>query len=201
MTRFLFRAAAALCFVGLGLSVPAVAQQTQPQPQPQQVQPGQIQPGQAAQPNRVLKATHGAWEVHCFEGTDTCAMQQFGKTADGKKALLVVIERLAGVTREGQAIPASMEVLAPLGVLIPYNVRLKIDQGEVQPVPLLRCLGQGCMARAPMVEQAVEAMKKGTNAKFGFFLTEEVLADVSLNGFTAAYNSLKPVAVQDAPQN
>lgn len=197
MTRFLSRAAATLCFAGLGLVVPAAAQQTQPQqPLAEQVQP--IQPGQ---PNRVLKATHGAWEVHCLEGTETCAMQQFGKTADGKRALLVVINRLAGVSQEGQAISASMDVLAPLGVLIPYNVRLKVDQGEVQPVPLLRCLSQGCMARAPLDEQAVGMLKKGTNAKFGFFLTEEVLADVSLNGFTAAYDSLTPIAVQDAQQN
>jgi invasion protein IalB len=183
----LLRAAAALCVAGLGLAVPAAAQQTQP---PQQ-----------AQPERVLKATHGAWEVQCLKDTDTCVMQQVGKTADGKRAMLVLIERLAGVTAEGKSVPAAITVHTPLGVLIPYGVRVKIDQGDVHPVPLMRCLADSCMARAPMQEKDIQMFKKGTSAKFGFFLTDEVLVDVSLNGFTAAFDSLKPVQVPAGAQN
>lgn len=190
MTRFVSRAVAALCIAGAALAIPAAAQQTAPAMQ-------------QAQPNRVLKATHGAWEVHCLEGTETCVMQQVGNTSDGKRALLVMVERLAGVTAEGQAIPAAITVHAPLGVLIPYNVRVRIDQGEVQPVPLVRCLTESCMARSPLRQQDVDQFKRGSNARFGIFLTDEVLVDVSLNGFTAAYDSLKPVQVPQpsAPQN
>ena len=126
-------------------------------------------------------------------------MQQVGNTADGKRAMLVMIERLAGVTAEGQPVPAALTVHTPLGVLIPYNVRVKVDEGNVQPVPLIRCLSDSCMARAPLREQDVAVFKRGGNAKFGFFLTDEVLVDVSLKGFTAAYDALKPVQVQAAP--
>lgn len=179
MTRFLSRAVAALCLAGLALATPAAAQQA----------------AQQDQPKRVLKATHGSWEIHCLEGTETCVMQQVGNTSDGRRAMLVTLERLAGVTSEGKPVAAAMTVHAPLGVLIPYNIRVKVDQGDVAPVPLIRCLPESCMARAPLSDQNVEMFKKGTKAKFGFFLTEEVLVDISLNGFTAAYNALKPIQV------
>lgn len=186
MTRFRSRAAAALCLAGMVLSAPAMAQQAQSSQM------------EAAQPERELRATHGAWEIHCLKGTETCVMQHVGKTDDGKRALLVTVERLAGVTAEGQAVPAAMTVHTPLGVLIPYQVRVKIDEGEVMPVQLLRCLTDSCMARVPMAEQDVDMFKKGSTARFGFFLTDEVVVDVSLNGFTAAYNALKPVQVEAA---
>lgn len=150
---------------------------------------------QAAQ-KQVLKATHGAWEIHCLEGTETCAMQQVGKTAEGKRALLVTVQRLSGVTADDKPVPAALTVNTPLGVLIPYGVRAKVDDGDVVPVPLLRCLNDNCAARAPLAEEAVDRLKKGSKATFGFFLQDEVLVDISLNGFTAAYSDLKPVAAQ-----
>lgn len=125
-------------------------------------------------------------------------MQQVGSTSDGRRALLVTLQRLAGVMAEGRPVAAAMTVNTPLGVLIPYGVRIRIDNGEVSPVPLLRCLPDNCAARAPLSAEAVEQLKKGSVAKFGFFLQEEVLVDVSLSGFTAAYNALQPVqAVQN----
>lgn len=149
--------------------------------------------GQQPTQEQELRTTHGSWEIHCLKGTDTCAMQQVGETGDGKRALLMTVQRLAGVTAEGQDVPAAVTVNTPVGVLIPYGVRVKVDDGNVAPVPLLRCLSDSCVARAPLAQQAIDMFKKGTTAKVGFFLQEEVLVDVSLNGFTAAYNDLTPV--------
>lgn len=150
-----------------------------------------------AQGNDVLKDTFGAWEVRCIEGTDTCAMSQVGKTADGKRALLVTIQRLAGAKADnGVAIPAAMTVQAPLGILIPYGIRLKIDSAEVVPLPLSRCVQVGCVSQAPMLDEAVSRMKKGSTAVFGFFLDKEIIVNISLSGFTKAFNDLKPVAAQ-----
>jgi invasion protein IalB len=119
-------------------------------------------------------------------------MQQVGNV-DGKRALLVTIQRLAGVTAEGRPVPAAITVNTPVGVLIPYGVRVRVDEGNVAPVQLLRCLPDSCAARAPLAEEAVTEFKKGSTATFGFFLGEEVLVQVSLNGFTAAYDALTPV--------
>lgn len=187
MKRFLTCAASALCLAGVVLSAPAYAQQAEPSV-----------PGQA---NRVLKATHGAWEIHCIEGTETCVMQQVGETADGKRAILVTIQRITGATAEGQEIPATLTALAPLGLWIPYSIRFKVDEGELGAAQLVRCVSDGCIGQAPLNAQAVETFKRGSNAKFGFVLTEEVLVDVSLNGFTAAYEELKPIEVQAPAQN
>jgi invasion protein IalB len=147
-------------------------------------------------PQQELRTTHGDWEIHCVMGSDTCAMQQVGETADGQRAMLVTIQRLAGVTAEGKNVPAAITINTPLGVLIPYGVRVKIDDGNVAPVPLLRCVPESCVARAPLADEAVEMFKKGSKATVGFFLQNEVLVDISLNGFTAAYNDLKPVQAQ-----
>lgn len=186
MTAFRIRAAAALWLAGVALGVPASAQQTE--------QPAPAQQAQPSQPRDVVKATHGAWEIHCIDGTETCAIQQIGNTSDGKRAMQVTVERLAGVEAQGQNIPAAMTVRTPLGVLIPYLVRVQIDQGEVQQIPLVRCLPDSCVARAPLTQQAVDQLKRGGTAKFTFFLSEEVPVTISLNGFTKAYDELKPIA-------
>lgn len=151
--------------------------------------------GVHAQTNDVLKATHGAWEVRCIEGTDTCAMSQIGSTSDGKRAMLVTVQRVSGVKAEnGANVPAALTVQTPLGILIPYGVRMKIDSNKVVPVLLSRCVPAGCISQARMLDEAVGKMKQGSKAVFGFFLDAEILVEVSLSGFTKAYNSIKPVA-------
>lgn len=181
MTGFMTRAAAALCLAAMTFAAPAFAQE--------------------AQSDRELKATHGAWKVYCLAGSDTCAMQQVGETADGKRALMITIERLAGVNADGKPVAAALTVHTPLGVLIPYNVRVKIDNGEVHPVQLLRCTPDSCMARAPLNAQDVASFKGGSEAKVGFYLSNEVLVDISLMGFTAAYDSLTPVEMDQPAGN
>ena len=148
-----------------------------------------------AQTKDVLRDTHGDWEIRCIEGTNNCAMSQVGETGDGKRALLVTIQRLKGAKADnGQAVPAAMTVQTPLGILLPYGVRLKIDSDQVVPLPLSRCVPAGCVSQAPMLDEAVNKMKKGSKAVYGFFLDKEVLVNISLRGFTKAFNSLSPVS-------
>lgn len=148
-------------------------------------------------PKDVLKEKHGDWEIRCLEGTTTCAMSQVGKTSDGKRAILVTIQRISGAkTQDGKAIPAAMTVQTPLGILIPYGLRLKIDADKVIPLPLARCIQAGCVSQAPMLDEAVGKMKKGAKAVYGYFLQQEILVNISLSGFTKAYDTLQPVAAK-----
>lgn len=148
-----------------------------------------------AQSNDVLKETHGDWEIRCIQGSNTCIMAQVGNTPDGKAALRVTVQRLKGASAEnGTPVPAAMTVQAPLGILLPYGLRLKIDADKVVPLPVTRCLPAGCISQAPMLDEAVNKMKKGSKAVFGFFADKEVLVNVSLRGFTKAYGSLTPVS-------
>ena len=154
---------------------------------------------QKAAPKDVLKETHGAWEIRCIEGTATCAMTQVGKTDDGKRAILVTIQRITGAkTKDGKPIPAAMTVQTPLGILLPYGLRLKIDQDKVVPLPLARCIPAGCVSQAPMLDEAVGRMKKGAKAVYGYLLQKEILVNISLSGFTKAYESLTPVPAKSA---
>ena len=149
-------------------------------------------------PKDVLKEKHGDWEIRCIEGTNTCAMSQVGSTSDGKRAILVTIQRLTGAkTKDGKTIPAAMTSQTPLGILIPYGLRIKIDAVKVIPLPLSRCVPAGCVSQAPMLDEAVSKMKKGSKAVFGYFLQQEILVNISLKGFTKAYETLTPVAANN----
>ena len=124
-------------------------------------------------------------------------MSQIGKTDDGKRALLVTVQRVSGLNAEnGTAVPAAMTVQTPLGILLPYGLRVKIDNDQVVPLPVQRCIPAGCVSQAPMLDEAVSKMKAGAKAVFGFFLDKEILVTVSLRGFTKGFNSLKPVPSQ-----
>ena len=154
--------------------------------------------GAAAQGKDVVRETHGSWEVRCLEGTNNCALAQIGSTADGKRALLVTIQRLKGAkTQDGKAILAAMTVQAPLGILIPYGIRIKIDSDQEVPLPVTRCVQNGCVSQAPMLDEAVNKMKRGANAGFSFVLQDQVKVNISLSGFTKAYNSIEPVQAQN----
>ena len=77
--------------------------------------------------------------------------------------------------------------------VVPEFFEVLIDSDQVIPLPLSRCVPAGCISQAPMLDEAVNKMKKGSKAVYGFFLDKEVLVNVSLRGFTKAFNSLQPV--------
>jgi invasion protein IalB len=75
------------------------------------------------------------------------------KTADGKSRLL--------------------RVIAPLGVLIPSGLGLKIDQVDVGRAGFVRCLPNGCVAEVVMEDKLIDQMKNGQSATFIIFQTPE----------------------------
>ena len=150
-----------------------------------------------AQGSDVLRDTYGDWQVRCIEGTDVCAMSQTGNDPQGQPAMQVTIQRLKGATAEnGVPVPATITVQAPLGILIPYSIRVKIDSADAELLPLTRCIPAGCIAQAPMTNEAINKMKAGSKAVFGFVTDRELLIDISLRGFTKAFNNTPEVNPQ-----
>lgn len=94
------------------------------------------------------------------------------KTADGKNRLL--------------------RILAPLSVLLPKGLGLKIDETEIGRVGFVRCLTTGCVAEVILEDGLAEQLKKGHTATFVVYITPEegVGIPISLNGFEAAFDSL-----------
>jgi invasion protein IalB len=85
-----------------------------------------------------------------------------------------------------------LRVVAPLGVLLPSGLGLRIDQADIGRAGFVRCLTTGCVAEVVMEENLIEQFKKGQTATFIVFQTPEegIGIPVSLNGFGPGFDSL-----------
>lgn len=96
----------------------------------------------------------------------------FLKTADGKGALL--------------------RALAPLNVLLPAGLGLKIDEADVGRASFLNCSVDGCLAQVEIDATLLGQLRNGKTATFIIFLSPEegVGIPVSLAGFGQGFDSL-----------
>ncbi|MDO8533759.1 MAG: invasion associated locus B family protein, partial [Xanthobacteraceae bacterium] len=85
-----------------------------------------------------------------------------------------------------------MRVLAPLGVLLPSGLGLKIDQADVGRAGFVRCLPNGCVAEVIMDDKLIGQLRGGKQATFIIFLTpaEGIGIPVGLAGFGQGYDKL-----------
>lgn len=94
-------------------------------------------------------------------------------------------------------LPNSGQVAAiftlPLGFHLPPGVSLKIDEEEAVTFPVQHCIKSGCMAALPVEEELLYSMKMGGKGYLTFMdgTRRSVSIPFSLDGFTAAFNSLK----------
>lgn len=155
---------------------------------------GLLQAGAAAAQNAetVVKATHGDWEVRCVEGTQQCGLLQVVKNPDGDNPLLDV-EVVAVEGNENAE--ALMRIRAPLGVLLPRGLALRVDGGEPIQTPFLVCAQNGCLAQIGLGAQGVNTLKRGATAELTLYSAQQpeqpVNARLSLMGFTRSYDELR----------
>ena len=85
-----------------------------------------------------------------------------------------------------------MRILAPLGVLLPSGLGLKIDAADMGRAGFVRCLPNGCVAEVILEDKLLTALKSGTTATFIIFQTPEegIGIPISLNGFGPGYDAL-----------
>lgn len=83
----------------------------------------------------------------------------------------------------------------PLGVLLVPGVALQVDGGEALRFPFRQCAPNGCLAALELTQPLVSAFKAGSQGRVSFHQpgakTNPVTLPVSLNGFTAAFSSLR----------
>jgi invasion protein IalB len=146
---------------------------------------------QAAEDGTV-KAQHGDWQVVCKDPPpgakgDVCALVQSVTAEDRNNVgLTVYFQKFAN----GQRV---LRVFAPVGVLLPPGLGLKIDDKDVGHAPFLRCQNFACYAQVVVEDQLVEKLKTGKTAIFIIFQTEEagIGIPISLAGFSDALAALK----------
>ena len=86
----------------------------------------------------------------------------------------------------------ALRVIAPLGVLLPSGLGLKVDQTDIGRAGFVRCLPTGCVAEVVMEDKLLDQMKAATNATFVIFQTPEegIGIPLALNGFKDGFDKL-----------
>ncbi len=139
----------------------------------------------------VVKAKHGDWETRCETppgaAREQCALIQSVAAEDRPNVTLIVI-----VLKTADGKSRLLRVIAPLGVLIPSGLGLKIDQVDVGRAGFVRCLPNGCVAEVVMEDKLIDQMKNGQSATFIIFQTPEegIGIPLALAGFKEAVEQL-----------
>lgn len=139
----------------------------------------------------MVKAKHGDWELRCETppgaAREQCALLQSVAAEDKPNINLVVILLK---TADGKS--RLLRVIAPLGVLLPSGLGLKIDETDVGRAGFVRCLPTGCVAEVVLEDKLINQMKDGQNATFIIFQTPEegIGIPLSLAGFRDGFDGL-----------
>lgn len=139
----------------------------------------------------VVKAKHGDWQVRCETppgaAKQVCALVQSIAAEDRPNIGLVVI-----VLKTADGKNRLLRVIAPLGVLLPSGLGLKIDDVDIGHAGFVRCQPSGCIAEVVMEDKLLDQLKNGKNAVFIIFQTPEegIGIPLALNGFKDAFAEL-----------
>ncbi len=149
-------------------------------------------PGAALEGENVTRTTQGDWEVACAPNGE-CAMAQIGTDAEGTPVLEMVVRKLPEpLTIGDRTAIAVLDIVTPLGVVLTDGLGLSIDDAARESAPFQICTEQGCLVREPIDATLVERFKKGSNVKVEVVAAAkgDVTTDLSLRGFTAAFDGL-----------
>ena len=144
-------------------------------------------PGAAA----AVRDKHGEWETRCEAppgaSSEQCAIVQSVVDEDRPNITLVIIA-LNTADRKSRL----LRVVAPLGVLIPTGLGLKLDQEDFGRMSFVRCLPNGCVAEVVIDDKLLNKMESAQTATFVLFQTPEegIGVPASLAGFKEGFEQL-----------
>lgn len=141
-------------------------------------------------PGETIRGQHGNWQIVCKKPagseTETCAAVQSVTAEDRPNVgLTVYLQKFS----DGRQV---LRVFAPLGVLLPTGLGLKIDGQDVGNAPFLRCHSFACFAQVAIDDDLIGKLRTGKTAIFIIFQTQEsgIGIPISLAGFEDALKSL-----------
>jgi invasion protein IalB len=140
----------------------------------------------------VLRSTHDNWQVRCDTPPgaqqEQCALVQAVTASDRPNVALSVL-----VLKTADQRSRLLRVLAPLGVLLPRGLGLKIDGKDVGSAQFMRCLPSGCLADIILDDPLIGQMRTGKDATFIIFQTPEdgIGIPLTLKGFGEGFDELK----------
>ena len=139
----------------------------------------------------AVKDKHGGWETRCETPpgaqTQQCAITQSVVDGDRPNITLVVIA-LKTADKKSRL----LRVIAPLGVLIPTGVGLRVDTADLGRMNFVRCLPNGCVAEVFLDDKLLGKLESGKEVTFVLFETPEegVGVPTELAGFKDGFEAL-----------
>jgi invasion protein IalB len=139
----------------------------------------------------AVKSVHGDWQIRCETPpgaqNEQCALFQSVVAEDRANVGITVL-----VLKTADQKSRLMRVQAPLGVLLPAGLGLKIDNADVGRAGFVRCLPRGCYAEVVMDDTLVGKLRTGQTATFFIFQTPEegIGFPMGLKGFGEGYDKL-----------
>ncbi len=150
-----------------------------------------VVPARQAAAQGAVRSVHKDWQIRCDTPpgakAEQCALIQSVTAEDRANVGLTVI-----VLKTADQKSRLMRVVAPLGVLLPSGLGLKIDNADIGRAGFVRCLPNGCIAEVVMDEELMKKLRTGKTATFIIFQTPEegIGFPMSLAGFGEGYDKL-----------
>jgi invasion protein IalB len=147
--------------------------------------------GDPAAAQGVVKSVYGDWQIRCETPpgaqNEQCALMQSVTAEDRPNVGLTVI-----VLKTADQKARLMRVVAPLGILLPSGLGLKIDNNDVGRAGFVKCLPNGCIAEITMDDKLITALRNGQTSTFIIFQSPEegIGFPMSLKGFGDGYDHL-----------
>jgi invasion protein IalB len=138
-----------------------------------------------------VRASFGNWDLRCDTPpgalNEQCVIMQFVTAADRENVGLSVV-----VMKTADQQARILRVLAPLGVLLPRGLGLRIDDTDMGTTGFIRCLPNGCVSEVLMDNGLIEELRSGTQAMFIIYQTPEegIGVPISLEGFSEGFDAL-----------
>ena len=138
-----------------------------------------------------MKSKHGDWDLRCDTPpgaqNQQCVIMQFVTAQDRENVGLSVV-----VMKTADKQARILRVLAPLGVLLPRGLGLRIDNTDMGTTGFIRCLPNGCVSEVLMDDSLIQQLRSGKQAMFVIFQTPEegIGVPISLAGFSEGFDAL-----------
>ncbi len=140
-----------------------------------------------------VRDVFGDWALRCVKAEeglpDQCNLYQLLNNDEGVSVAEVSIFRLP----EGQRAVAGATIVVPLETLLTQQLTIAVDGQNARRYPFTFCNRAGCVARLGFTQAEVDEFKRGNSASVRLVPAaapgEEVVLQLSLTGFTAAFTS------------